>query len=230
MDFHDCKVFVTNVDSQASCSGGVIVQVLGELSNKGAEASKFCQTFFLAEQPEGYYVLNDIFRYLKEDIETGYEDEQKMSFNYQENLKDDYKNSPKKDLEAPVNPAAVKESLKSPSAFKSQQDSVAPPKISDSKAPSSAKAAVEIKTEKPPHVQEVKPKKVHIEEPQKPAAVPSKPSTPSPWSKIVAASKNDKVPTTPSEAPKATSKTVAKKKEDEEPRKNPSNRQSQEGF
>ncbi|KAJ3301555.1 hypothetical protein HDV03_000667 [Kappamyces sp. JEL0829] len=51
-------------------SGGVIVQVLGELSNKTDVCHKFSQTFFLAEQPEGYYVLNDIFRFLKEDIDA----------------------------------------------------------------------------------------------------------------------------------------------------------------
>jgi hypothetical protein len=37
------------------------------MSNKGEPWRKFVQTFFLAEQPNGYYVLNDIFRFLKED-------------------------------------------------------------------------------------------------------------------------------------------------------------------
>jgi Nuclear transport factor 2 (NTF2) domain len=67
--FQNCQVFVSNVDSQASASGGVVVQVLGELSNNNDACHKFCQTFFLAEQPEGYYVLNDIFRFLKEELE-----------------------------------------------------------------------------------------------------------------------------------------------------------------
>ena len=43
------------------------MQVLGEISNKNQAWRKFAQTFFLAEQPNGYFVLNDIFRYLKED-------------------------------------------------------------------------------------------------------------------------------------------------------------------
>ncbi|CAO3563086.1 unnamed protein product [Mortierella alpina] len=46
-----------------------MIQVLGEMSNRGGPSQKFVQTFFLAEQPRGYYVLNDIFRYLKEDAE-----------------------------------------------------------------------------------------------------------------------------------------------------------------
>ncbi|KAI7829604.1 hypothetical protein BC939DRAFT_441212 [Gamsiella multidivaricata] len=69
LDFEDCKVLVSNVDSQSSLNGGIMVQVLGEMSNKGGPSQKFVQTFFLAEQPKGYYVLNDIFRYLKDDNE-----------------------------------------------------------------------------------------------------------------------------------------------------------------
>lgn len=37
------------------------------MSNSGEAWRKFAQTFFLAEQPNGYFVLNDIFRYLKEE-------------------------------------------------------------------------------------------------------------------------------------------------------------------
>ncbi|KAH8929664.1 hypothetical protein BT69DRAFT_1311119 [Atractiella rhizophila] len=72
----DTKVFVSNVDSQASGDGGIIVQVLGEMSNKGGAWRKFAQTFFLAEQPNGYFVLNDIFRYIKEEGEEDVEPEQ----------------------------------------------------------------------------------------------------------------------------------------------------------
>jgi hypothetical protein len=58
---------VSNVDSQTSQNGGIMIQVLGEMSNRGGPSQKFVQTFFLAEQPKGFYVLNDIFRYLKDD-------------------------------------------------------------------------------------------------------------------------------------------------------------------
>ncbi|TPX56011.1 hypothetical protein PhCBS80983_g04877 [Powellomyces hirtus] len=74
LDFQDCKVLVSNVDSQGSLNGGIVVQVLGEMSNNGGASHKFAQTFFLAEQPNGYYVLNDIFRFLKEDIDNEYEE------------------------------------------------------------------------------------------------------------------------------------------------------------
>ncbi|CCO29385.1 Putative G3BP-like protein [Rhizoctonia solani AG-1 IB] len=65
--FQDCKVFIHSVDAQSSASSGIIVQVIGEISNAGEAWRKFAQTFFLAEQPNGYFVLNDIFRYLKEE-------------------------------------------------------------------------------------------------------------------------------------------------------------------
>ncbi|KAL5480733.1 hypothetical protein ACEPAI_9673 [Sanghuangporus weigelae] len=65
--FHDCKVFIHSVDAQASANNGIIVQVIGEMSNRDEPWRKFVQTFFLAEQPNGYYVLNDIFRFLKEE-------------------------------------------------------------------------------------------------------------------------------------------------------------------
>ncbi|KAI0918626.1 hypothetical protein AcW1_009532 [Taiwanofungus camphoratus] len=65
--FQDCKVFIHSVDAQSSANGGIIIQVIGEMSNHGEPWRKFVQTFFLAEQPNGYFVLNDIFRFLKEE-------------------------------------------------------------------------------------------------------------------------------------------------------------------
>lgn len=66
LDFQDCKVRVTNVDSQASDSN-IVIQVIGEISNKSQPHKKFTQTFVLATQTNGYFVLNDIFRYLVEE-------------------------------------------------------------------------------------------------------------------------------------------------------------------
>ncbi|KAH7912172.1 hypothetical protein BJ138DRAFT_1084115 [Hygrophoropsis aurantiaca] len=65
--FQDCKVYIHSVDAQSSANGGIIIQVIGEMSNHGDPWRKFVQTFFLAEQPNGYFVLNDIFRFLKEE-------------------------------------------------------------------------------------------------------------------------------------------------------------------
>ncbi|EEH11148.1 NTF2 and RRM domain-containing protein [Histoplasma capsulatum G186AR] len=68
LDFQDCKVRVLNVDSQASFDN-ILVSVIGEISNKSEPSRKFVQTFVLAEQPNGYYVLNDIIRYLADEEE-----------------------------------------------------------------------------------------------------------------------------------------------------------------
>ena len=68
LDFQDCKVRVSNVDSQES-GKNIVVQVIGEISNKAAAHRKFVQAFVLAEQPKGYFVLNDIFRYIVDDEE-----------------------------------------------------------------------------------------------------------------------------------------------------------------
>ncbi|KAJ1956860.1 hypothetical protein IWQ62_005209 [Dispira parvispora] len=69
-NFRDCKVLVSNVDSIPSMNGSILVQVIGELSNDNGPSQKFTQTFLLAEQPNGYYVLNDIFRYINDDLEA----------------------------------------------------------------------------------------------------------------------------------------------------------------
>ncbi|KAI9823884.1 MAG: GTPase activating protein (SH3 domain) binding protein [Thelocarpon impressellum] len=80
LEFQDCKVRVLNVDSQASFSN-ILIQVIGEMSNKSAPHRKFVQTFVLAEQPNGYFVLNDIFRYINDEEEDeaeldGFQDEE----------------------------------------------------------------------------------------------------------------------------------------------------------
>ncbi|KAI1005779.1 hypothetical protein K3495_g2447 [Podosphaera aphanis] len=68
LNFQDCKVRISNVDSQASYDN-IVIQVIGETSDKSAELKKFVQTFVLAQQPSGYFVLNDIFRYISEEVE-----------------------------------------------------------------------------------------------------------------------------------------------------------------
>ena len=96
LNFQDAKVFVSNVDTQSSASGGILVQVLGELSNNGGAWRKFAQTFFLAEQPNGYYVLNDIFRYLKDEDEIEAEAEA-----LDEAIQDEIDEADKKGVEVP---------------------------------------------------------------------------------------------------------------------------------
>uniref|UniRef100_A0A8C5EU91 NTF2 domain-containing protein n=1 Tax=Gouania willdenowi TaxID=441366 RepID=A0A8C5EU91_GOUWI len=69
LQFSECRTKIWHVDAHATLSDGVVVQVLGELSNSGQPMRKFMQTFVLA--PDGSIankicVHHDIF---------GYEDE-----------------------------------------------------------------------------------------------------------------------------------------------------------
>ncbi|KAK4156745.1 hypothetical protein C8A00DRAFT_12360 [Chaetomidium leptoderma] len=68
MDFQDCKVRISNVDTQGS-EENILITVIGEMANKDGEPKKFVQTFVLAQQPSGYFVLNDMLRYINEDVE-----------------------------------------------------------------------------------------------------------------------------------------------------------------
>ncbi|KAB8616645.1 hypothetical protein FH972_025980 [Carpinus fangiana] len=72
LDIQDAKVRVTNVDSQGS-GQCIVIQVIGEISNKSQPQRKFVQTFVLAEQTNGYFVLNDIFRYIDDEDEDDVE-------------------------------------------------------------------------------------------------------------------------------------------------------------
>ncbi|MGH0130277.1 UNVERIFIED_CONTAM: hypothetical protein FKN15_057037 [Acipenser sinensis] len=69
LSFRDCHTKIRHVDAHASLNDGVVVQVMGELSNNMQPMRRFMQTFVLA--PEGtvankFYVHNDIFRYQDE--------------------------------------------------------------------------------------------------------------------------------------------------------------------
>ncbi|CAL8331708.1 unnamed protein product [Lota lota] len=66
LQFSECHTKIRHVDAHATMSDGVVVQVLGELSNNGQPMRKFMQTFVLAPEgsvPNKFYVHNDIFRY-----------------------------------------------------------------------------------------------------------------------------------------------------------------------
>ena len=52
------------VDAKNSFNGGFLILVTGYLTGKDSLRRKFTQTFFLAPQDKGYFVLNDAFRYV----------------------------------------------------------------------------------------------------------------------------------------------------------------------
>ncbi|KAI3462878.1 hypothetical protein Pfo_019541 [Paulownia fortunei] len=66
LDYKNYKAEIKTADAQDSFKEGVIVLVTGCLTGKDSLRRKFTQTFFLAPQDKGYYVLNDVFRYVEE--------------------------------------------------------------------------------------------------------------------------------------------------------------------
>lgn len=68
----DCKNFkpeIETVDAQDSYQEGVIVVVTGSVIGADDVKRRFSQTFFLAPQEKGYFVLNDILRYVEERVQ-----------------------------------------------------------------------------------------------------------------------------------------------------------------
>ena len=157
--------------------GGLIVQVLGEMCNNGGPWQKFSQTFFLAEQPQGYYVLNDIFRFLKEDVENEYDgDNEEITNKF--TFQDEKQKQEQKEKKAPVKEVVKEKAAPKPAAVQAQpvvaQKSAEPviDKSVKKEAPVAAKpvAAVE----------------------QKPTPAKKEPQAPLAWSKIVTSSEPPK--------------------------------------
>ncbi|KAI3878147.1 hypothetical protein MKX03_000097 [Papaver bracteatum] len=63
----DHKAEIKIADAQCSHVDGVIVLITGCLTGKDNVGRNFTQLFFLIPQEKGYYVQNDVFRYLVED-------------------------------------------------------------------------------------------------------------------------------------------------------------------
>lgn len=70
-DFPNCKVELLTVDAEYSYKDGVIVLVTGCLTGKDNVKRKFTESFFLAPQEKGYFVMNAVFRYMVESESMG---------------------------------------------------------------------------------------------------------------------------------------------------------------
>ncbi|PQK12535.1 hypothetical protein BB8028_0003g11520 [Beauveria bassiana] len=173
LDFQDCKVRVSNVDSQAS-DDSIVIQVIGETSNKGAEPKKFVQTFVLAKQPSGYFVLNDMLRYILEEDETEVDEaEKEPAAPAPEALENAPETAPETAPEPVVEATSVEKKLISEVAEKATANgkhTEPEPKVESSAAP-----AVE------PVVEELAKVEIQEEEkPKEPAPTPAKIETPAP--------------------------------------------------
>ena len=64
-DYKEYKAEIETADAQNSYKDGVTVLVTGCLTSKDNLKRKFAQSFFLAPQENGFFVLNDVFRYVE---------------------------------------------------------------------------------------------------------------------------------------------------------------------
>lgn len=64
LNYGDFRAEIKSVDAQESFNGGVQVLVTGYLTGKDNKVNNFAQSFFLAPQDKGYFVLNDMLRYV----------------------------------------------------------------------------------------------------------------------------------------------------------------------
>jgi hypothetical protein len=71
MSMDVARAEIKAVDAQESLGGGVTVLVMGHLTQRTGVSRVFVQSFFLAPQEKGYFVLNDILRYAGEEGEVG---------------------------------------------------------------------------------------------------------------------------------------------------------------
>lgn len=168
LEFQDCKVRVSNVDSQAS-DDSIVIQVIGETSNKGAEPRKFVQTFVLAKQPSGYFVLNDMLRYIDEENDTEAEEAEEA----EEESAAPASEAPETVPEPVVEAAPVEKKLISEVAEKATANgkhTEAEPKVEAPAAPVAESVVEEVAEE------ETK----EEEKPKEPAPTPAKVETPAP--------------------------------------------------
>lgn len=68
MSLNFTGIEVKTAHSLESWNGGVLVMVSGSVQVKDFNGrKKFMQTFFLAPQEKGFFVLNDIFHFIEEE-------------------------------------------------------------------------------------------------------------------------------------------------------------------
>ncbi|KAJ2245854.1 hypothetical protein GGI13_005672 [Coemansia sp. RSA 455] len=211
-EFKDCKVLVANVDTLPSVDGTIVVQVIGEMSNNGQSSRRFAQTFLLVEQPGGYYLHNDILRYLKDDIEEREPATAPVSAPVAEaevpavaaSLEADSvvapaiavcpKKDEKVDADEPVKPAeapsatdaaaAVAEVLTPAAEIKAAVAEAVPAPVAPATAAATASTPTNAKTEPKPKASREKPAASEAPKAEKPAApVPTKPTS---WANLAA--------------------------------------------
>lgn len=84
------------------------------MSNRNGPWRKFAQTFFLAQQQSGYFVLNDIFRYLRDDDEVDEEKQHTPVADVESDLKETTEDEATNGIAAPKVASPVPAAIASP--------------------------------------------------------------------------------------------------------------------
>lgn len=74
-DYENTKIQILTADSQASYKSGVVTLVTGLLTVKDGGRMRFSQSFFLVPQKGSYFVLNDVFRYVSDELVVSHQEE-----------------------------------------------------------------------------------------------------------------------------------------------------------
>jgi hypothetical protein len=187
--FKSCKVMISNIDCQKTFGNGVLIQVIGEMANEDQPAQKFIQSFLLAPQNAGYYVHNDVLRFLREDAGSEYDYSEEFASDattatveepatpVPEAEKEEIK--PEPEAEKPAEPEVVVE-LVAPAA-ESKPAPVAEAKVTETKPAETKPAETEPakKAEKP--VEKPAEKPAATKKPNGSAIPPALPATPMSW-------------------------------------------------
>lgn len=210
LDIQDCKVRVTNVDSQSS-GQNIVIQVIGEMSNKTTPRTKFTQTFVLAEQTNGYFVLNDIFRYIVDDddepeaastvpttepVQSEHATDEPLTLTNSQNPEERERDAQRvvQGLEQAINDPSATESAAAPAVNGSEPVELAAAEDAPAAAtgvPAEAKdvtAAIDVPAEKPAAPQST-PAPVASPKPAAATAAP-RPAVPKTWANLVATNAN----------------------------------------
>ncbi|PSS14104.1 G3BP-like protein [Actinidia chinensis var. chinensis] len=110
LNYGEYNTEIKSVDAQESYNGGVHVLVTGHLDGKDIMIRNFTQTFFLAPQDKGYFVLNDMVRYV-EDI-NHHNGNQNSNNDVEAHLTPEHDHSPVQEIhvsEQTVDPVEVNE-------------------------------------------------------------------------------------------------------------------------
>ncbi|XP_074272788.1 nuclear transport factor 2-like [Silene latifolia] len=67
LDYKNWKSEILTVTTQASYMDGITISVTGCLTGQDNVRRKFTESFFLAPQDNGYFVHNDVFKFITED-------------------------------------------------------------------------------------------------------------------------------------------------------------------